>query len=78
VANWEIFGEQLAELEEIGFADVWLIHERVTNNMFKWFKPQCPVDPEAKRWIEKRLHWLSEQFGQETFTRRAIILPTRD
>ncbi len=46
--------------------------------MFGWFKPKCPVDPEAKRWIEERLHWLSDQFGRDTFTRRAIILPTRD
>lgn len=46
--------------------------------MFGWFKPQCPVDPAAKRWIEGRLHWLSGQFGHETFTRRAVILPTAD
>ncbi len=46
--------------------------------MFGWFKPQCPVDPAAKRWIEERLHWLSGQFGRETFTRRAIILPTNE
>lgn len=46
--------------------------------MFGWFKPQCPVDAEAKRWIECRFRWLSEQFGLETFTRRAVILPTRD
>lgn len=46
--------------------------------MFGWFKPQCPVDIAAKHWIEKRLGWLSEQFGRETFTRRAVILPTHD
>lgn len=46
--------------------------------MFGWFKPRCPVDPAAKRWIEERLHWLSEQFGRETFTRRALILPTNE
>ncbi|HBE71031.1 MAG TPA: hypothetical protein DDW52_23030 [Planctomycetaceae bacterium] len=46
--------------------------------MFGWFKPQCPVDAAAKRWIENRLQWLSEQFGLDTFTRRAVILPTND
>ncbi len=46
--------------------------------MFDWFKPKCPVDAEAKRWIEDRLQWLSDQFGKETFTRRALILPTCD
>lgn len=46
--------------------------------MFGWFKPRCPVDDAAKRWIEDRLHWLSEQFGRDTFTRRAVILPTNE
>lgn len=46
--------------------------------MFGWFKPQCPVDAEAKRWIESRLGWLSEQFGHEAFIRRDLILPTRE
>lgn len=46
--------------------------------MFDWFKPQCPVDIAAKRWVERRLQWLSEQFGCDTFTRRAVILPTDD
>ncbi|MGY8767914.1 MAG: hypothetical protein ACKVH8_05685 [Pirellulales bacterium] len=46
--------------------------------MFGWFKPQCPVDTAAKRWIEERLHWLSNQFGRDVFTRRAVILPALD
>jgi len=46
--------------------------------MFGWFKPQCPVDGSAKQWIENRLQWLSAQFGRDTFTRRAVILPTND
>lgn len=46
--------------------------------MFRLFKPRCPVDVAAKRWIENRLQWLSEQFGRDTFTRRAVILPTND
>lgn len=46
--------------------------------MFGWFKPHCPVDDAAKRWIEDRLQWLSDQFGRDVFTRRAVILPTND
>ncbi|MEM7478069.1 MAG: hypothetical protein AAF483_24040 [Planctomycetota bacterium] len=46
--------------------------------MFGWFKPQCPLDSAAKRWIENRLQWLSGQFGLDVFTRRAMILPTSD
>ena len=46
--------------------------------MFGWLKPQCPVDDTAKRWIENRLQWLSEQFGRDIFTRRAMILPTKE
>lgn len=46
--------------------------------MFGWFKPRCPVDVAAKRWVENRLQWLSKQFGRDTFTRRAVILPTND
>lgn len=46
--------------------------------MFGWFKPVCPVDVAAKDWIENRLEWLSDQFGRDTFTRRAVILPTKD
>lgn len=43
--------------------------------MFGWFRPSCPVEPNAKRWIEERLQWLSDQFGPNVFTRRAMILP---
>lgn len=46
--------------------------------MFGWFKPHCPVDEAAKEWLESRLHWLSEQFGRDVFTRRAVIQPTND
>lgn len=36
--------------------------------MFGWFAPQCPVDVAAKRWVEDRLHWLSDQFGRDVDT----------
>lgn len=46
--------------------------------MFGWFRPTCPVDAIAKGWLEERLGWLSDQFGFDTFTRRAVVLPTAD
>lgn len=46
--------------------------------MLGWFRPTCPVDPHAKRWIEQRLSWLSQQFGRDVFTRRALILPLEE
>ncbi|XZE19332.1 hypothetical protein SH449x_004649 [Pirellulaceae bacterium SH449] len=46
--------------------------------MFGWSKPQCPVDEQAKYWIEDRLEWLSQQFGRDLFTQRDPILPTKD
>lgn len=46
--------------------------------MLGWFKPACPVDPHAKRWIEQRLSWLAQQFGRDVFSRRALILPLQE
>ena len=44
--------------------------------MFGWFRPTCPCDPAAKRWVEGRLQWLSRQFGLHVLLERPIILPT--
>ncbi len=44
--------------------------------MFGWFRPTCPCDPAAKRWVEVRLQWLTQQFGLHIFLERPIILPT--
>ena len=46
--------------------------------MFGWFRPTCPCDPVAKRWIEDRLAWLSRQFGLHILLERSVILPTAD
>ena len=46
--------------------------------MVGWFQPRCPVDAAAKQWIEDRLQWLAQEFGRDTFTRRAVILPTNE
>jgi hypothetical protein len=44
--------------------------------MFGLFRPTCPCDAEAKRWLEDRLRWLSSQFGLHILLERPIILPT--
>jgi hypothetical protein len=44
--------------------------------MFGLFQPTCPCDPAAKRWVEGRLRWLTEQFGLPMLLEWPIILPT--
>jgi hypothetical protein len=44
--------------------------------MFGWFKPTCPCDPEAKRWVENRLRWLTQQFGLHILLERSVVLPS--
>ena len=44
--------------------------------MFGLFRPVCPCDPAAKRWVEDRLRWLSGQFGLHVLLERPVILPT--
>ncbi len=44
--------------------------------MFGWFRPTCPCDPVAKRWVEDRLQWLSRQFGLHILLERPILLAT--
>jgi hypothetical protein len=44
--------------------------------MFGWFRPTCPCDSAAKRWVEDRLQWLSRQFGLHILLERPVILPT--
>ncbi|MBX3449945.1 MAG: hypothetical protein KF777_10320 [Planctomycetaceae bacterium] len=46
--------------------------------MFGWFRPTCPVDPNAKNWVERRLQWLASEFGLDIFVRRAMILPLEE
>jgi hypothetical protein len=43
--------------------------------MFGWFKPTCPCDPAAKRWIEERLRWLVKQFCLHILLERPVVLP---
>lgn len=45
--------------------------------MLGWlFKPTCPCDPAAKAWVEERLQWLAEDFDDNAFNGRRIVLPT--
>ena len=46
--------------------------------MFGRSPPRCPLDPAAKTWVERRLVWLAEQFGDDIFLRRAFALPTSE
>jgi hypothetical protein len=46
--------------------------------MFGWFRPTCPCDPAAKRWVEDSLLWLSRQFGLHILLERPVILPTSE
>jgi hypothetical protein len=45
--------------------------------MLRWFrsKPECPVGPEARQWIDTRWGWLEGQFGAERLRRTRVILP---
>jgi len=45
--------------------------------MLGWFRPRCPADPISKLWIEGRLRWLSEHFGEQFFLERPPVLPDR-
>lgn len=48
--------------------------------MFGWFssKPVCPVDGPTKEWIEKRMVWLTNQFGPEHLLDVEVIEPTQE
>ncbi|REK09852.1 MAG: hypothetical protein DWQ37_17225 [Planctomycetota bacterium] len=42
------------------------------------FPSTCPCDPAAKAWIERRLHWLADEFDDHAFNGRRLVLPTAD
>jgi hypothetical protein len=46
--------------------------------MFGWSRTTCPLDPEAKAWVEHRLQWLTGQFESSAFTDKPVILPTAE
>jgi hypothetical protein len=45
--------------------------------MLGWlFRPSCPCDPAAKRWVEERLRWLAGEFDGGAFGGGPVVLPT--
>ncbi|NQT38457.1 MAG: tetratricopeptide repeat protein [Planctomycetes bacterium] len=46
--------------------------------MFGWFTPKCPVDTDAKLWIEYRMAWLIKSFGWEPLRKTEGVLPTEE
>ena len=46
--------------------------------MLSIFKPTCPVDAETKAWIERRLDWLTQEFGIRRLVSHETMLPTPD
>ncbi len=45
--------------------------------LFDWFrsKPECPVDPATREWVDDRWAWLEGQFGVERIRKCSVILP---
>jgi hypothetical protein len=37
--------------------------------------PICPVDPEIRDWIERRMNWLIDQFGRNRLLNAPVVLP---
>ena len=40
-----------------------------------WFTPKCPVDSEAKDWIENAFNWLVEELGPDVLRDVDVVLP---
>jgi hypothetical protein len=43
-----------------------------------WFRPRCPIDAEAKAWMEGRMRWLAQQFGLDRMLQVPVVLPTAE
>lgn len=41
------------------------------------FRPTCPCDASAKAWVEQRLNWLRDEFPDNVFDDKPVIVPTR-
>lgn len=48
--------------------------------IFDWLRspPTCPCSPPAKAWVEKRLEWLCQEFPDNVYTGKRLVLPTRE
>jgi hypothetical protein len=40
------------------------------------FKPECPIDPPTREWIDRRWDWLTREFGSERLRSAQVILPS--
>lgn len=45
--------------------------------MFKSI-PKCPVDPDTRVWVEKRMAWLASEFGRDRLRSAPVVLPTSE
>src|SRR5688572_4651470 len=43
-----------------------------------FFTPKCPVDNEAKEWIEHAFSWLTEELGSDVLRQSEVVLPTEE
>jgi hypothetical protein len=45
--------------------------------LFDWFrsKPECPVDPDTRTWIDHRWRWLEAEFGTDRVRKLPVVLP---
>ena len=43
-----------------------------------WFTPKCPVDAEAKVWLENAFNWLTEELGAEVLRGVDVVLPIEE
>lgn len=41
-----------------------------------FFEPKCPVPPEHKQWLERRMAWLINEFGLKRLRQVRVITPT--
>ena len=48
--------------------------------MFSWLlpKPECPVPPANRAWLDRRWAWLVSEFGVERLRSTRVILPRRE
>jgi tetratricopeptide (TPR) repeat protein len=46
--------------------------------MFGWFRAKCPVSDDARQWIERRMSWLTEEFGRERLLKVRVVVPTAE
>lgn len=46
--------------------------------MFGWLRPKFPVSPDQKSWIDWRMGWLLDQFGDRRLREHPVVLPTAE